>query len=55
MRSYRSFAEFERECIRPHRKVGITVEEMVEDSPFEREFDIDRDPFEDPQEDEDEY
>jgi hypothetical protein len=55
MRAYRSFAEFEREYIRPHKKVGITVEEIVEDSPFEAEFDFDRDPYADPDDDDDDY
>jgi hypothetical protein len=56
MRSYRSFAEFEREYIRPHKKVGITVEEMIEDTSFEAEFDFDRDPLDEPDDDdEDEY
>jgi hypothetical protein len=54
-RWYRSFADFERECIRPAFKVGLTVEEMIEDSPFEAEFELDRDPFDDPDEEEDDY
>jgi hypothetical protein len=54
-RWYRSFADFEREYIRPAFKVGLTVEEMIEDSPFEAEFELDRDPFDDPDEEEDDY
>jgi len=55
-RFYRSFAEFERDYIRPAtRRVGQSFEEMVEDKPFEAEFDFDRDPYEDEDEDEDDY
>ncbi len=39
---YRNFAEFEREYLRPARRVGQTVEEMIEDKPFEAEFYFDR-------------
>ena len=54
-RSYRNYAEFEREYIRPAFRVGQSVEEMVEDSPFEAEYDFDRDPYDDKtEEDEDE-
>jgi hypothetical protein len=52
-RWYRSFADFEREYIRPAFKVGQSIEDMIEDSPFEAEFDFDRDPFDDPDEEED--
>ncbi|MBI4955498.1 MAG: transcriptional regulator [Myxococcales bacterium] len=47
-RAYRSFAEFERDYIRPAMKVGQSVEEMIDDGPFDQEFsldDIDADPF----------
>ena len=54
-RQYRSWTEFEREFIRPAYKVGQTFEEMVEDRPFEAEFDFDRDPFEEKDEEEDDY
>jgi len=53
-RAYRSFQEFEREYLRPATRVGQTVEDMVEDSPFEVHFDFDRDPYED-EEDDDDY
>jgi len=43
---YRSFAEFEREMIRPTRRVGQTVEDILETGNFEREFDVDLDPWE---------
>jgi len=53
---YRNFAEFEREYIRPGRKVGLSVEDILHDNTFEREFRFDRDPFdEDEEEDEDDY
>jgi hypothetical protein len=52
-RFFKTFAEFEREYLRPARRVGQTFEEMVEDSPFEAEFDFDRDPYEDPDDDDD--
>jgi hypothetical protein len=42
-RSYRNFAEFEREYLKPAFRVGQTFEDMVEDSPFEAEFVFDRD------------
>ena len=53
---YRSFAEFEREDVRPNHRLGMTVEEMIEDKPFEREFDFDKDPYEESDDDaDDEY
>ena len=48
-RAFRSFAEFERDYIRPAMRVGLSVEDMIEDGPFDQEFaldDIDADPFE---------
>lgn len=52
-RAFKTFAEFEREYLRPALRVGQTFEEMLDDGPFEAEFDFDKDPYEDP-EDEDE-
>ncbi|MEZ4442548.1 MAG: transcriptional regulator [Polyangiaceae bacterium] len=43
---FRSFAEFEREIIRPGRRVGLTVEDILEAGQFEREFDFHKDPWE---------
>jgi hypothetical protein len=43
---YRSFAEFEREIIRPSKRQGQTVEDILEDGSFEKKFDVDRDPWE---------
>lgn len=42
-RSYRNFAEFEREYLKPAFRVGQTFEDMVEDTPFDTEFEFDRD------------
>lgn len=53
-KSFRSYAEFEREIIRPAQAIGLTVEDMVEDSSFDGELDFDRDPFEEA-DDDDEY
>jgi hypothetical protein len=54
-RAFRSFAEFEREYIRPAMRVGQTVEDMIEDSPFEAMFDMDKDPYEEEEEEDDDY
>lgn len=54
-RAFRSFAEFEREYIRPAMRVGQSVEDMIEDSPFEAMFDMDRDPYDEEEEDDDDY
>lgn len=43
---YRNFAEFEREMIKPARRVGQTVEDILDNGPFEKEFEVDRDPWE---------
>lgn len=45
-KAFTNFAEFEREIIRPNYRIGLTLEEMVEDSAFDAdvEFDAD-DPF----------
>lgn len=46
-KSYRTYADFEREEIRPSFKVGFSMADMVEEATFEREMiDWDRDPFE---------
>lgn len=49
---YRSFAEFEREYIKPNNRVGQSFEDMMTDQSFEAEFPFDRDDDED---DEDDY
>jgi hypothetical protein len=42
---YRSFAEFEREMLRPGRRVGQSVEDILDPDVFEREFPIEADSF----------
>lgn len=45
-KSYRTYADFEREEIRPSFKVGFSMEDLVEEATFEVEqIDFDRDPF----------
>jgi hypothetical protein len=43
-KTYRSFAEFEREILHPG-KVGFSLEDIVEEGSFETELDFDKDPF----------
>lgn len=44
---YRTFADFEREEIRPSFKVGFSMEDLVEEATFESDtVDWDKDPFE---------
>lgn len=50
-RSYRNFAEFEREFLKPATRVGQTFEDLIEDSPFDAEFEFDRDLLEDDDDD----
>lgn len=52
-KSFRNFAEFEREIIRPAHRIGLTLEEMVEDSTFDQELDFDADPFAEMKDDKD--
>ena len=54
-RPYRSFAEFEREYLKPAYRVGQSLEDLLEDRPFEVEFDFDRDPFDDDLDEDEEY
>ncbi|MFO0555557.1 MAG: transcriptional regulator [Polyangiaceae bacterium] len=45
-KSYRSFAEFEREVLYTERRIGLSLEEMVEDHAFDAEVEVDEDdPF----------
>ena len=44
-RGYRTYAEFEREEIRPSMRIGWTVDE-IEETSAEAELDFDVDPFE---------
>lgn len=51
-RMYRSFAEFEREILRPGR-VGFSLEDIVEETSFDAELDFEKDPFDASDDDDD--
>ena len=44
--NFRTFAEFEREILRGSNRIGLTLEDIVEDASFEEELELDADPFE---------
>jgi hypothetical protein len=44
-KSFTNFAEFEREILRPGNRLGLTIEEIVEDDSFDVEVEVDDDPF----------
>jgi hypothetical protein len=45
-RSFKNFAEFERDVLSSERRIGLSLEEMVEDNAFDAEVEIDSDdPF----------
>jgi hypothetical protein len=45
-KSFQNFAEFEREVLRGSTRVGLSLEDMVEDDAFEAEIEVDSDdPF----------
>jgi hypothetical protein len=44
-KAFSTFAEFEREIIRPSNRLGLTLEDMVEDSAFDADVDFENDPF----------
>jgi len=44
--NFRNFAEFEREIIRGSHRIGVSLEEIVEDTCFDVEIEVDDDPFE---------
>jgi hypothetical protein len=44
-KSFTSFAEFEREIIQTERRIGLSLEEMVEDNAFDVEVEVSDDPF----------
>jgi len=50
---YRSFADFEREMLRPGRRVGQSVEDILDPDHFEREFPLDADSFNQEDDDDD--
>jgi hypothetical protein len=45
-KNFQTFAEFEREIIRPAYRIGLSLEDMVEDNAFEAEIEVDQDAFE---------
>lgn len=45
-KAFRNFAEFEREILHTERRIGLSLEEMVEDNAFDAELDFEgEDPF----------
>jgi len=52
-KAFQTFAEFEREVLRPNNRIGLTLEDMVEDQSFDAELDFDKDPFDREVEDKD--
>ncbi len=45
-KTFQTYAEFEREIIRGSHRIGLSFEEIVEDSAFDAELELDDDPFE---------
>ncbi len=46
-KTFQNFAEFEREILRGSTRLGLSLEEMVEDDSFDAEIEVDSDdPFE---------
>ena len=45
-KTFQSYAEFEREIIHPHTRIGLSLEDIVEDNSFDAEIEVDNDPFE---------
>ncbi len=45
-KNFQTFAEFEREIIRSGSRIGLSLEDMVEDTSFDAEIEVDDDPFE---------
>jgi len=54
-KTFSTYADFEREVLRPNNRMGLTLEDMVEDQSFDAELDFDRDPFDKEEEDDDEF
>jgi hypothetical protein len=44
-KTFQSFAEFEREIIRGSNRLGLSLEDIVDDDSFEAEIEVDDDPF----------
>lgn len=50
---FTSFAEFERDFLKSERRIGLTLEDLVEDSAFDAEVEFDSDdPFSEMKDDE---
>ncbi len=46
-KNFQSFAEFEREVLRPSTRLGLSLEDIVDDDSFDAEIEVDSDdPFE---------
>jgi len=45
-KTFNNYAEFEREIIRGSNRIGLSFEDIVEDSSFDTELEFDDDPFE---------
>jgi hypothetical protein len=45
-KAFQTFAEFEREILRGSSRMGLSLEEIVEDTSFEAELDFEGDSFE---------
>ena len=45
-KNFQNFAEFEREILRGSNRIGLSLEDIVEDTSFDAELELERDPFE---------
>jgi len=53
-KTFQNFAEFEREYLRGANRIGLSLEDLVDDSSFDAVLEVDSDPF-DADVDEDDY
>jgi hypothetical protein len=44
-KAFTSYAEFEREIIRSSTRLGLSLEDIVEETSFDAEVEVDDDPF----------
>jgi hypothetical protein len=44
-RAFHSYQDFEREVLRPANRIGLSLEEMVEDTAFDSDLESGDDPF----------
>jgi hypothetical protein len=57
-KNYRTIEEFEREVLRPHNKVGFSLEDLIEESSFNGSdmlFDDQKDEYDPDAEDDDDF